>query len=73
MPIKRRLVSDDEKVYNVQRLWTSTNSKFILVNKSEYSENNNLNKAFADKFLFRSLSRQKSTENEAHDGKILAN
>lgn len=69
-PIKRRFVSDDEKVYNIQRLWTSTNSKFVLVNKSEYAENNNLNKTFTDKFLFRSLTRQKSAENEPHEGKI---
>ncbi|CAF1524106.1 unnamed protein product, partial [Adineta steineri] len=30
IPIKRRLLADDEKIYGIQRLWTSTNSKFVL-------------------------------------------
>ena len=58
MPIKRRLLADDEKIYGIQRLWTSPNSKFILVQKSDYSEVNN-HKALTDKFLFRSLIRPK--------------
>ena len=69
VPIKRRLLADDEKIYGIQRLWTSTNSKFVLVKKSEYTETNN-NKAFTDKFLFLSLTRQKSLERDVHDGKI---
>ena len=68
IPIKRRLLADDEKIYGIQRLWTSTNSKFVLVKKSEYSETNN-NKAFTDKFLFRSLTRQKSIDRGSHEGK----
>lgn len=68
IPIKRRLLLDDEKIYGIQRLWTSANSKFVLVKKAEYSETNN-NKAFADKFLFRSLTRQKSIDRGSHDGK----
>jgi hypothetical protein len=72
IPIKRRLLSDDEKIYNIQRLWTSTNSKFVLVKKSEYSETNN-NKAFTDKFLFRSLTRQKSIDQDSHEGKLYYN
>ncbi|CAF4184229.1 unnamed protein product, partial [Adineta steineri] len=66
IPIKRRLLADDEKIYGIQRLWTSTNSKFVLVKKTEYNETNN-NKAFTDKFLFRSLTRQKSIERELHE------
>ncbi|CAF3718220.1 unnamed protein product [Adineta steineri] len=66
IPIKRRLLADDEKIYGIQRLWTSTNSKFVLVKKTEYTETNN-NKAFTDKFLFRSLTRQKSIERELHE------
>ncbi|UJR13521.1 hypothetical protein I4U23_000535 [Adineta vaga] len=65
--IKRRLLTDDEKIYGIQRLWTSTNSKFVLVKKSEYVEINNNNKAFTDKFLLRSLTHQKSLERESHD------
>lgn len=65
IPIKRRLLSDDEKLYNLQRLWTSTHSKFVLVKKSEYAETNN-NKAFA----FRSLTRQKSIDKDIHEGKL---
>jgi hypothetical protein len=68
-PIRRRLLADDEKIYGIQRLWTSTNSKFIIVKKSEYSEMSN-NKAFIDKSLFRSLSRQKSIDRDSHDGKL---
>ncbi len=67
IPIKRRLLADDEKIYGIQRLWTSTNSKFVLVKKAEYSETNN-NKAFTDKFLFRSLTRQKSIDRGSHEG-----
>jgi len=70
IPIKRRLLVDDEKIYGIQRLWTSTNSKFVLVKKSEYNETNN-NKSFTDKFLFRSLTRQRSIDREGHEGKIL--
>jgi hypothetical protein len=70
VPIKRRLLADDEKIYGIQRLWTSTNSKFLLVKKSEYSETNNT-KAFTDKFLFRSLTRQKSIDRDCHEGKII--
>ncbi|CAF1176350.1 unnamed protein product, partial [Adineta ricciae] len=66
VPIKRRLLADDEKIYGIQRLWTSTNSKFVLVKKSEYPETNN-SKAFSDKFLFLSLTGQKSLERDAHD------
>ncbi|CAF3485478.1 unnamed protein product [Adineta steineri] len=66
IPIKRRLLADDEKIYGIQRLWTSTNSKFVLVKKAEYSETNN-NKAFTDKFLFRSLTRQKSIDRGSHE------
>lgn len=68
VPIKRRLLADDEKIYGIQRLWTSTNSKFVLVKKIEYSETNT-NKAFTDKFLFRSLARQKSIDRGSHEGK----
>lgn len=56
--IKRRLLADDEKIYGIQRLWTSTNSKFVLVKKSEYTEASS-NKPLTDKFLFRSFVRQK--------------
>ncbi len=69
IPIKRRFLADDEKIYGIQRLWTSTNSKFVLVKKSEYSETNN-NNSFTDKFLFRSLTRQKSIDRDSHDGKF---
>ncbi|CAF4966494.1 unnamed protein product, partial [Rotaria sp. Silwood1] len=62
--IKRRLISDDEKIYGIQRLWTSTNSKFILVKKSEYTQMNNNNN---DKSLFRSLTRQKSIDRDSHE------
>ncbi len=72
IPIKRRLLADDEKIYGIQRLWTSTNSKFVLVKKSEYSETNN-NKAFMEKFLFRSLTRQKSIDRDSHEGKLFFN
>ena len=34
IPIKRRLLVDDEKIYGIQRLWTSTNSRFVLIKKS---------------------------------------
>lgn len=68
MPLKHRLLTDDEKVYETQRLWTSTNSKFILVKKSEYSENNNY-KVFKGKSLFRSTIRQ-SIDQDSSDGKI---
>ena len=68
IPIKRRLLADDEKIYGIQRLWTSANSKFVLVKKAEYSETNN-NKAFTEKFLFRSLTRQKSIDRGSHEGK----
>jgi hypothetical protein len=68
IPLKRRLLADDEKIYGIQRLWTSANSKFVLVKKAEYSETNN-NKAFTDKFLFRSLTRQKSIDRDSHEGK----
>ena len=68
IPIKRRLLADDEKIYGLQRLWNSTNSKFVLVKKAEYSETNNT-KAFTDKFLFRSLTRQKSIDRESHEGR----
>lgn len=68
MPLKHRLLTDDEKVYETQRLWTSTNSKFILVKKSEYSENNNY-KVFKGKSLFRSTIRQ-SIDRDSSDGKI---
>lgn len=67
-PIKRRLLADDEKIYGLQRLWNSTNSKFVLVKKAEYSETNTT-KAFTDKFLFRSLTRQKSIDRESHEGR----
>ncbi|CAF2860546.1 unnamed protein product [Rotaria sp. Silwood2] len=66
IPIKRRLLADDEKIYGIQRLWTSTNSKFVLVKKAEYLETNN-NKAFTDKFLFRSIARQKSIDRDSHE------
>lgn len=56
--IKRRLLADDEKIYGIQRLWTSTNSKFVLIKKSDYSESNH-HKALTEKFLFRSLIRPK--------------
>ena len=69
LPVKRRLLADDEKIYGIQRLWTSTNSKFVLVKKTEYPETNN-SKAFSDKFLFLSLTGQKALERDAHDGKI---
>jgi hypothetical protein len=69
VPIKRRLLADEEKIYGIQRLWTSTNCKFVLVKKTEYSETNT-NKAFTDKFLFRSLTRQKSIDRDSHEGKI---
>ena len=68
IPIKRRLLADDEKIYGIQRLWNSNHSKFVLVKKSEYVETNN-NKAFTDKFLFRSLTRQKSIDRGSHEGK----
>ncbi|CAF5032345.1 unnamed protein product, partial [Rotaria sp. Silwood1] len=55
---------DDEKIYGIQRLWTSTNSKFILVKKSEYTQMNNNNN---DKSLFRSLTRQKSIDRDSHE------
>lgn len=55
---KRRILADDEKVYGIQRLWTSTNSKFVLVKKSECTEGNP-NKTLTDKFLFRSFVRPK--------------
>ncbi|CAF0747680.1 unnamed protein product [Adineta ricciae] len=71
IPIKRRLLADDEKIYGIQRLWTSTNSKFVLVKKVEYSETNT-NKAFTDKFLFRSLARQKSIDRGSHEVDIHA-
>ena len=58
MPVKRRLLADDEKIYGIQRLWTTTNSRFVLVKKGEYSETNN-HKTLTDKFLFRSLIRPK--------------
>lgn len=67
--IKRRLIADDEKIYGIQRLWTSTNSKFILVKKSEYSEMNN-NRVFADRSVFRSLTRQKSVDRDSPEGII---
>ena len=67
IPIKRRLLADDEKIYGIQCLWTSTNSKFVLIKKSEYIETNNT-KAFTDKFLFRSLTRQKSIDRDSHEG-----
>ena len=70
IPIKRRLLADDEKIYGIQRLWTSANSKFVLVKKVEYSETNT-NKAFTDKFLFRSLARQKSIDRGSHEGNHL--
>jgi hypothetical protein len=66
-PIRRRLLADDEKIYAIQRLWTSTDSKFVLIRKSDYSETNS-NKAFTDNFLFRSLIRQKSIDRDSHDG-----
>ncbi|CAM4740330.1 unnamed protein product [Rotaria magnacalcarata] len=66
IPIKRRLLSDDEKLYGIQSLWISTNSKFVLVKKAEYLETNN-NKAFSDKFLFRSITRQKSIDQDSHE------
>jgi hypothetical protein len=65
-PIRRRLLADDEKIYGIQRLWTSTDSKFVLIRKSDYSETNS-NKAFTDNFLFRSLIRQKSIDRDSHD------
>lgn len=70
IPIKRRLLADDEKIYGIQRLWNSNNSKFVLVKKAEYSETTN-SKAFTDKFLFRSLTRQKSVDRESHEGTSL--
>ena len=66
-PIRRRLLADEEKVYNIQRLWTSSDSKFILVRKSEYLETNT-NKAFTDNFLFRTLARQRSLDRDSRDG-----
>jgi len=72
IPIKRRLLGDDEKIYAIQRLWTSTDSKFVLVKKSEYLETNN-NKASTDKFLFLSLTRQKSIKRDSHEGKLSLN
>ena len=68
IPIKRRLLADDEKIYGIQRLWTSTNSKFVLVKKSEYNEMNS-SKTFTDKSVFRSITRQKSVDRESHEGK----
>lgn len=68
VPIKRRLLADDEKIYGIQRLWTSTNSKFVLVKKVEYNETHN-NKALTDKLLFRSLTRQKSIDRDLPEGK----
>jgi hypothetical protein len=71
VPIKRRLLADEEKIYGIQRLWTSTNSKFVLVKKSEYADTNNNNKVLADKLLLRSLPRQKSLDRDLHEGKSL--
>ena len=68
IPIKRRLLADDEKIYGIQRLWTSNNSKFLLIKKAEYSETNN-NKTFTEKSLFRSLTRQKSIDRGSREGK----
>ena len=68
LSLKRRLLNDDEKVYGIQQLWTSTNSKLILVKKSEYSDIQNTNtKSFTDKFLFRSLIRQKSIDKDSRE------
>ena len=67
IPIKRRLIADDEKLFGIQRLWNSTNSKFVLVKKSEYSESTS-SKALTEKFLFRSLARQKSIDRSSHEG-----
>ncbi|CAF4743239.1 unnamed protein product, partial [Rotaria sp. Silwood2] len=63
--IKRRLISDDENIYEIQRSWTSTNSKFILIKKSEYIETNN-NKQFNDNSLYRSINRQISIDQDSH-------
>ena len=68
IPIKRRLLENDEKIYDIQRLWTSTNSKFVLVKKSEYSETST-NRPFTDKLFLRSLTRQKSIDHDSHEGK----
>lgn len=70
VPIKRRLLADDEKLFGIQRSWTSSNSRFVLVKRSEFSETNN-NKAFSDKFLFRSIARQKSIDKSSHEGKCV--
>ena len=66
--IKRRLLADDEKIYGIQRLWTSRNSKFVLVEKSEFTETNS-SRAFAENSLFRSLLRQKSVDRDSREGK----
>lgn len=71
LPTKRRLLTDEEKIYGIQRLWTSTNSKFVLVKKSEYAEPNNnpsTTKAFPDKFNLRALTRQKSVDRDSREG-----
>ncbi|CAF4098033.1 unnamed protein product, partial [Rotaria sordida] len=60
IPIKRRLINDQENLYEIQRLWTSTNSKFILVKKCQYSKINN------KKSFFRSLNKQISIDQDLH-------
>lgn len=72
MTAKRRLLADDENVYEVQRLWNGPTSKFVLVKKNEFVEMNNNNannKPLTDKFLFRSLARQKSIDHTSQEGK----
>jgi hypothetical protein len=66
LPIKRRLLADDEKIYGIQRLWTSNNSKFVLVKKAEFTETNS-STPFSDKFLLRSLTRQKSIDRDSRE------
>ena len=70
LPVKRRLLTDEEKIYGIQRLWTSTNSKFVLVKKSDYSDlnSNASNKGFNEKFSIRALARQKSLDRDSREG-----
>ncbi|CAF0723640.1 unnamed protein product, partial [Didymodactylos carnosus] len=67
IPLKRRLLNDDEKIYDIQRLWNSGHSKFVLCKKVEYSAETNNNRPFTDKFLMRSLTRQKTMDCDSHE------
>ncbi|CAF4149023.1 unnamed protein product, partial [Didymodactylos carnosus] len=67
IPLKRRLLNDDEKIYGIQRLWNSGHSRFVLCKKTEYSAETNNNRPFTDKFLMRSLTRQKSMDCDSHE------